>query len=332
MSKARQHTILILLSMLMILAGCKQEEEENITTIDAAFTAIPTLGNTTTVFTFDASETSKLGTNSYPVFFRWDWNSDGVFEEIHATKSVFQHRFYLKGDYSILLEASLLNGFKDSASIQIHVDQGYSPPQPKLQISPDSANIYAEFFFDAGQTHDDEDSIETLQFRWDFEGDAIWDTDFSPAYQISHTYQQSGIYQARLEVIDTMRLSTIVERKVIVDLLNGKIKPVLEVECTSCTIKDTFLISASKTWYDGENPPPLNYALDIFMDGIWEFPKSPNPDFEVLFEYRGPTRILLRVFDDRGLHMDLMDTVYVYSQPTPAKLIVPPPFKPKSRK
>ena len=128
---------------------------------------------TTTYIQFDCSK-SIAGSVKDEVYYRWDWDNDGIWDEEYSGDPMFVHRFYSKGTHKSLLEVLNSSGLTDTCSITVSIDQDYSKPRALFQINPDFGNRITEFTFDASLTKDDEDSIGQLQFKWDWQGDGIW--------------------------------------------------------------------------------------------------------------------------------------------------------------
>ena len=80
------------------------------------------------------------------------------------------------------------------------------PPQAPvaiISISPQTGNTDSIYSFDASGSYDYEDDIEDLLFRWDFDGDGSWDTEFSGDEIFLHKYSHPNNYEVRMEVMDT---------------------------------------------------------------------------------------------------------------------------------
>ena len=58
------------------------------------------------------------------------------------------------------------------------------------------------FEFNASVSWDPNDNLTSLQVRWDFEGDGTFDTSFSTAKVVQHTYASPGIFRVVMEVKD----------------------------------------------------------------------------------------------------------------------------------
>jgi len=86
---------------------------------------------------------------------------------------------------------------------------------------PSNGNASTNFEFDASGSHDEEDAIDDLQFRWDWEDDDEWDTDFSNDPVEYHIFNEEGIYSVRLEVRDKDGLSGFLSRNINVSETNS---------------------------------------------------------------------------------------------------------------
>lgn len=83
-----------------------------------------------------------------------------------------------------------------------------------LEQPPDRPDRIA---VNASRTADAEDVTELLEVRWDWEGDGVWDTEWSTTKAAIHTYPAPGDYVVALEVRDTEGLMNRTEKKVHLD-------------------------------------------------------------------------------------------------------------------
>jgi len=111
-----------------------------------------------------------------------------------------------------ILMASLLLGFtacsdgapsSDKASEQPDVIVPNQSPLPAFNFSPAIGAVPLQVFFDASDTTDDADDLDNLLFRWDFDGDGIWDTEYTSNIITDYTYVLSGEFSPRLGVLDS---------------------------------------------------------------------------------------------------------------------------------
>lgn len=93
-------------------------------------------------------------------------------------------------------------------------------PVAVFTIDPASGQASTNFTFDASGSYDEEDQISDLQFRWDWENDSDWDTDFSGQPTANHIFSEEGSYTIKLEVKDKEGLSGFITRTLNVSLTN----------------------------------------------------------------------------------------------------------------
>jgi len=308
---------LIAIILLAGLSGCKDNPDELLPKLEADFILTPDAGLTTTIFSFNVAEAMDLGDNDNPVFIRFDWDNDGEWDMMHSSIPEYEHRYFQPGQYLTTMEVSRVSGETDTIQQLISVEQGYSPPQPLLIVTPDSAHVLTEFIFDGSLTHDDEDSLETLLFRWDFNGDGNWDTEFQENPVTVYQYQSQGFFTAIMEVKDTMDLIGRKEAPVIVNLLNHLIKPRATVSCGYYTVEELFTFDASESYEEGKPESRLLYSWDIYNDNVWEVQNSDNPIHTDSITEAGNVDLRLRVTAPDGLYMDTILQVEVYQKNTP---------------
>ncbi|MFA5817438.1 MAG: FISUMP domain-containing protein, partial [Bacteroidales bacterium] len=195
-------------------------------------------------------------------------------------------------------------------------------PIVHLSILPDSANIYTKFSFSAAKSYDDEDSSNLLTFRWDFDGDGTWDTDFNQNSAILHQYLMVGKYNAGVEVKDPTNRSSMLRKLVTVDLLNDSILPQFTADGGFSTVADIFQFDASGSKFLDREDKKLTYSWDIYNDNLWEAIDLPSPYFKRVIKQEGNVKVKLRVSDDRGLYMDTINTIEVFPENSPPQAVL----------
>lgn len=268
---------------------------------EGQFFVTPTQGNTTTTFRFNTDQSENPGTNDTMLFFRWDWNGDGEWDTHFSRSRVFDHRFWLKGTYNVIMEASNNGGLRDTISTLIEVVQGYSAPHPKLHITPGSGHIRTEFVLDASATTDDEDSLNTLQFRWDFEGDGFFDTPWASESTITHRYLGPDRYGARVAVRDPKGLEAEAIQVLFVTLNNPRLVADFSWTPENGSSADVFRFDATASHDPDEPGNRLKYRWDFNGDDVFDTEYSSDPVIEHQFEDEGDATILLEVMDQYGL-------------------------------
>ncbi len=155
----------------------------------AAFSISPEIGVfTETPFQFDASPSTDNLTLDEDMNYRWDWDNDGIFDTGWTHDEITYHNFDIGGGYT-RVKLQVMDGAGWQAEI---VDSVYvnTAPVAKFDWDYDRDNVKV-VYFDASKSTDLEDGQE-LQYRWDWEGDGVWDTDFVSLPEISHEFGESN--------------------------------------------------------------------------------------------------------------------------------------------
>jgi uncharacterized protein (TIGR02145 family) len=174
--------------------------------LTADFSWTPEYGNTATLFTLDAS--ISYNPEEPQALFRYSWKLPPLYQWTDWTyKSDTTLNFSREDSYDLELRvkdtASLINYCKKN----IRIYHNNLPPKPKFIIGCRRGNIRTQFFFNSWPTLDQESLPSSLEFRWDFDGDQRWDTDFSKEHKIYHNYPEPGTYKVYMEARDPDGLS-----------------------------------------------------------------------------------------------------------------------------
>ncbi len=117
------------------------------------------------------------------------------------------------GDSPYVIDADT----SDHYPVMNPIDRDNGHPTAVFVATPAAGNATTLFTLNASLSHDPEDPVETLDFRWDWEGDWAWDTNWSAETETSHAYEASGRYMTRLMVRDGGGLLNATTREILVD-------------------------------------------------------------------------------------------------------------------
>jgi hypothetical protein len=175
----------------------------------AHFDVSPAQGDITTAFVFDASTSHDEEDSVKLLKIRWDWESDGIWDTIWdstwSTNKTVTHGYSSLGSYDVRLGVMDTGGLTDATSLIIEVLN--TAPIAIADVYPDLGYLHMLLTFDASMSFDLEDPMEALECRWDWEGDGIWDTDWSANKTAEHMFPAAGSYTVRLEVRDSMNMT-----------------------------------------------------------------------------------------------------------------------------
>lgn len=187
----------------------------------ASFDFTPETGATTeTIFEFDPSNCSDEQDEKYELLVRWDWENDETWDTDFNSLNINYHSYDNNGAYEVKCQVKDSDGqLKDTIRIVTVGPYNNTPPNADFSVAPESGDLETVFQFDASTSFDNEDPLESLQVRWDFNGDGSWDSDWEVEKSAEHQYETSGTYSAKLEVKDTGGLTD--EHTVDVEVTGG---------------------------------------------------------------------------------------------------------------
>jgi len=169
----------------------RASQQENTPPV-AKFEVTPTIGNQTTTFTFDASNSSDAEDPVILLQFRWDFDGDGNWDTLWSRSPTvqFYYYFYLPGNYTVHLEVRDTAGKTNSTSRNITLikDTPYLF-HDKIRINGNSEFIYSNGVVGGNGTESNPYLIEDWEIRdlgtWD-KGIEIINTD--AYFIIRHVY------------------------------------------------------------------------------------------------------------------------------------------------
>ena len=122
---------------------------------------------------------------------------------VASDQGVWQTTFQLVdyGDFSIMARDRT---FPLDVAGEIGTTPPNTPPTADFtQPTWGQGGILEPVSIDASSSSDAQDPVASLQFRWDFEADGVWDTSWSSWPWVSHIYSTSGPHPVALQVMDT---------------------------------------------------------------------------------------------------------------------------------
>ncbi len=146
--------------------------------------------------------------------FRWDFEGDGNWDTPWVELASYQHSFSSIGLRTVAVQVRDAAGNLHSAQRQVRVLDAApvtttrttgTPPTPEgpralATARPTSGPSGTEFAFDASRSTDAFGSASALLYRWDFESDGVWDTEFGTEPTVAHRYDATGRQRARVQV------------------------------------------------------------------------------------------------------------------------------------
>ena len=180
----------------------------------------------------------------------------------------------------------------------------YTKPTADFTVSPYTGNIQTTFTFNASRSHDNAQSTSNLQYRWDFQNDGIWDTQWSTIDTLLHRYQEAGYYTVGLEVQDKYGLTDWVSRNLVVTNGgsgdNNSPFATFTISPTSGPVGTVFTFDASDVSDPQENSSSLQIRWDFENDANWDTPYTTSKTISHQYATAATYTIKMEVKDSDG--------------------------------
>ncbi len=306
----KKGSLLILIGWILILCACEKTSAPLPVISPEIY---PLKGPTTTTFSFDLSKTLEFDNNDR-IFVRWDWEGDGLFDIPFLNEKKLNHRYFKPGTYYPRAQIKNLAGQTSDSSFQIQVSRGFSNPRAAFILTPETGHIYTSFTLDASLTQDDEDSLSSLIFKWDFEGDGIWDTKPGNSPIAFKIYPVPQVYMPRLHVEDPGGRVNIISRVLQVTLLDTCIIPDFITVPGILIQNEDILFDAGKSYYSCDLNENLMYRWDFNNDGFYDTEWSEQATAIHSFPVEQYYFTKLVILNSLGLENSIIKKFWIYHQ------------------
>jgi len=127
MKKNLLSSFALIFAISFMFTSCKDDEgndsgKDNTDPV-ASFTITPQTGTVNTIFEFDASSSADIESPLDKLMFRWDFDSDGSWEEDYTTDPTTNHQYAQAGTYTVKLEVKDQSGLTNQTAKNITVEE-----------------------------------------------------------------------------------------------------------------------------------------------------------------------------------------------------------------
>ena len=283
------------------------------------FTIEPASGFTDTNFSFDASSSYDQEDDPEELQVRWDFNGDEVWDTNYSYSKQENNIFPTPGNYTVILEVMDSGGLTAMLGKSVFVQAVTSAPTAFFSVTPESGRTTDLFTFDASGCWDAEDDVSLLKVRWDFDGDDIWDTQFSTVKAAFHFFRTAGTYVTKLEVKDTQGLTGSTSRIIEVEEANVKPDAFFTVTPEEGTINTSFLFDASGSSDPEDDVSLLRVRWDFENDGIWDTEYRTIKTVNHIFDVADTYTVIMEVIDTDDFSNTFSRSVLVNNPNTPPR-------------
>ncbi|MFC1849468.1 hypothetical protein ACFL27_04580 [candidate division CSSED10-310 bacterium] len=168
-------------------------------------TVTPTLGSTTTTFSFSACTSTDPEDGTIGLNFRWDYTNDGGYDTSWSPTCTTTQSYGSPGAKTAKVQVQDQNGNTAVRTVNFTVAASNVSPTATFNVDKgmEFASTPVTFNFDASAVSDGEDATSALQVRWDFQDDGTWDTSYSTTKTASNDYAQGYVINPSNESLNT---------------------------------------------------------------------------------------------------------------------------------
>jgi hypothetical protein len=191
------------------------------------------------------------------------------------------------------MDGAYNEGFSDNYTFST---SSMPPDISTFSVNPETAYIFDTVSFTAAAS--DSDGF-VVRYEWDFDGDGDYDSDTGPEPQAFHSYNNAGVYNARLRVTDNEGLSTLSDMKtVMVDSSIDQVSVTVSLSASpvsgSAPLSVIFAASLSDV-----NTEVSTFEWDLDGNGIYEIETITSP-ISTTYLNHGTYSVRVRVTDVYG--------------------------------
>lgn len=154
-----------------------------------------------TEFRFSAGASSDAETSGTRLSVRWDFEGDGVVDTYFSRNKNASHYYKTPGIYNVKLEVLDANGGVSSTTKKIKIVENTAPFAYQV-AKVKSATLNTVFDFDTSNSSDSQYLKQFLEYRFDWEGDGVFDTVYKNKTLWKHKFETAGNYHVVMEVKD----------------------------------------------------------------------------------------------------------------------------------
>jgi formylglycine-generating enzyme required for sulfatase activity len=179
----------------------------------------------------------------------------------------------------LLIAWLFLNCSEKSQNVAGPADAGV--PKASFTITPSFGVPDSTLFtVNANSTSDNKDAGRDLQVRWDWEGDGVWDTNFSTTKLDSHRFSKNGVYAVTLLVRDSDAAEGTAIKVVTITEAGDGIMPVFWVTVP----EDSFMMGDSWGRYAADERPSHKVKIASFKLSQFEITNAQYAAFLNLYK------------------------------------------------
>jgi len=206
---------------------------------------------------------------SFTLTYDWDFGDGSA----HSSEETAAHSFGAPGVYTVTLQVTDAEGAVGTDTLIVTITESDDPPEADAggpYIGHEGFSVSLD-----GSSSSDLDG-DTLRFRWDFDNDGVWDTQWSTSPAASHIWGDDWNGKIALQVSDGNLTDTATADVTILNL-----PPSIDANVTVLAAGSLTLRVAGEKWHDVTATVYEN-GVEKFVASVVRTPGSPDNQSAVI--------------------------------------------------
>lgn len=272
------------------------------------------LGTTSTMFKLNANLSRDNEDMTSKLQARWDFDNDGAYDTVFSIDKNAQHRYLSPGRKEVKLQIKDTSGNIDTFVRELTVVEN-TPPEARLSVTPLAGTPGTTFKINANSSTDSQYLDSYLEFRFDFNNDGVYDTDFKKTFSYSKQFEGAGRRTITLQVKDPEGQTALASIEIEI-FTNTAPVAILKVEPELGTYSTYFKFDATDSYDLKPTSGKLSFRWD--MDYTGESDINYDTTFSSIgaknhrFNKTGTRKIKVEVQDEDGEMASAIREVYLH--------------------
>jgi hypothetical protein len=157
-------------------------------------------GTTKTIFNFTANVISK-DLRAGQMEYRWDFDNDGVPDSYFSVIRSITHSYALPGEYEVRMQVLDSYGNISEVTKKVYVAAN-DAPAAYFKVDRVAGPVNSIIRFDTSYSSDNQYTSGNLLYRFDWDGDGKFDTNYQNKSTWNHLFREPGSYNVIMETRD----------------------------------------------------------------------------------------------------------------------------------
>ncbi|MFC1859648.1 PKD domain-containing protein, partial [Thermodesulfobacteriota bacterium] len=235
-----------------------------------------------------------LGPGRSVVLYEWDFEGNGLYEQIGSVNAVTTNAYQTGDTYSAVLRVTDDLGNMTSGSVTFTINK--SPPTVSNSATPYSGTV--PLYVNLKSSSSDPDGSIVL-YEWDYDGDGVYDWFSDSVDDTVFMYTETGAFNSTVRVTDNDGLTATAGKIITVD--ERQDPPVASASADAVEGPASLVVNFTGSGSDPDDGNITLYEWDFDNDGTYDESSALTGSTSHTYDTPGKYYAILRVTDADGL-------------------------------